>query len=90
MFDTTRLAPVIETVATADDVAPALDVRRIVESRVNMRNGPRTQYSVLSRLTSGDEVVVLADSGDGWLKLRAIDGGQVGWMADSLVNDPQG
>ncbi|MBC6407539.1 MAG: SH3 domain-containing protein [Rhodobacteraceae bacterium] len=55
-----------------------------------MRNGPRTQYSVLSRLTSGDEVVVLADSGDGWLKLRAIDGGQVGWMADSLVNDPQG
>jgi len=44
----------------------------------------------MSRLTSGDEVVVLADLGGGRLKLRAVDGGPVGWMADFLVSDSQG
>ncbi|MEM9550836.1 MAG: SH3 domain-containing protein [Pseudomonadota bacterium] len=82
------------TLATIEEAAteaePAPDLRRITGSRVNMRNGPGTQYDVLARLTSGDEVIVLADPGTGWLKLQPKDGGPVGWMADFLVSDPEG
>jgi uncharacterized protein YgiM (DUF1202 family) len=51
-----------------------------------MRNGPGTSYSVVDRLQRGDTVEVLAEPGNGWLKLRVAESGQVGWMADFLVS----
>jgi hypothetical protein len=66
------------------------DIRWITGSRVNMRNGPGTQYSILDKLVEGDEVEVLDDLGNGWVKLRTINEGRVGWMADFLLSDPTG
>ncbi|MBY6140652.1 SH3 domain-containing protein [Leisingera daeponensis] len=65
---------------------PEKDVRRIRASRVNMRQGPGTNYPVIARLLGGDEVIVFEDSGTGWLHLRAPGKGKVGWIAASLVS----
>lgn len=64
---------------------PANDVRRVSGSRVNVRGGPGTDYGVVTRLLRGDEVEVIQDNGDGWVKMRPIEGGPVGWMADFLL-----
>jgi SH3-like domain-containing protein len=81
---TARAAP-----APTEDASdtPAPDIRTITASRVNMREGPGTQYGVLGRLTLGDEVEVLSDPGTGWVRLRPLAGGPEGWMADFLVSD---
>ncbi|MCV6584179.1 MAG: SH3 domain-containing protein [Marinibacterium sp.] len=73
-------APVIEP------SAPERDIREITGSRVNMRAGPGTNYNVLARLTLGDKVEVLSVSDNGWVRLRPLDGGETGWMADFLVS----
>ena len=85
-------APVVAPDPVAADAEPApvaaplyLDFREITGNRVNVRNGPGTNYAVLARLNRGDEVVVLDDSGDGWLKLRLVGNNRVGWIADFLV-----
>ena len=71
-----------ETV-TGDEL---LDVRAVSARSVNVRGGPGTDYSVVSRLTRGAQVEILQDPGNGWVKLRPLDGGTVGWMADFLLN----
>ena len=63
-----------------------LDLRQVTGNRVNMRNGPGTDYSVVARLARGDAVEVLAAPGNGWLKLRVSDTGRIGWMVDFLVS----
>lgn len=75
-----------ETAAATTEIPRTEDRRRIRASRVNMRQGPGTRYPVITRLLGGDEVIVIEDSGTGWLHLRAPDKGQVGWIAASLVS----
>ena len=65
--------------------SPIGDVRKVSGSSVNMRSGPGTKFGRLARLTGGTRVAVLRDPGDGWLKIRVVDTGRVGWMADWLV-----
>lgn len=61
------------------------DIREVAGTRVNLRDGPGTQYSVVASLSRGDPVIVLDDSGNGWLRLEVYDSGRQGWMAASLV-----
>lgn len=77
-----------EEASTHPSPAPEsyLDRRSIRASRVNMRQGPGTNYPVITRLLGGEEVIVIEDSGTGWLHLRAPDKGIVGWIAASLVS----
>ncbi len=79
--------------ATAGAIAPAIidvaDWRVVTGNRVNMRNGPGTEYSVVERLQRGDRVEVLQDPGTGWVKLKVEYSGRVGWMADFLLATPQ-
>ena len=72
-----------QTQATATQ--EPFDVRRVSGSRVNVRGGPGTDYGVVTRLVRGDEVEVIQDDGTGWVKMRPMDGGPVGWMADFLL-----
>jgi hypothetical protein len=88
--------PVIEdpqvikaAVATPAPVEALPDIREVTGDRVNMRNGPGTKFPVLASLKRGEEVEVLSDPGNGWLKLRVSDSGRIGWMADFLVTDGQ-
>lgn len=65
---------------------PETDKRSIRASRVNMRQGPGTAYPIITRLLAGDEVIVIGDSGTGWLHLRTPDNEHFGWIAASLVS----
>ena len=82
----TQADPIEVEATEALEVAAAdVDLREVTATRVNLRNGPGTKYSVLDKLVRGDAVQVLSDNGDGWIKLRVKSSNQVGWMADYLV-----
>tara|TARA_R110002110_G_scaffold1950_3_gene8892 strand:+ start:719 stop:1369 length:651 start_codon:yes stop_codon:yes gene_type:complete len=61
------------------------DLRTISANRVNVRGGPGTDFDVVTKLVRGDAVEVLQDNGNGWVKMRALDGGPEGWIADFLL-----
>lgn len=66
--------------------APAnADVREVTGNRVNVRGGPGTNFGVVAKLVRGDAVEILEDNGDGWVRMRPVDGGAEGWMADFLL-----
>lgn len=64
--------------------APA-DLRQVSGNRVNVRGGPGTDFGIVSRLVRGDEVEILQDNGNGWVRMRPVGGGTEGWMADFLL-----
>ncbi|MGC1494518.1 MAG: SH3 domain-containing protein [Sulfitobacter sp.] len=61
------------------------DLRTVSANRVNVRGGPGTDFGVVTKLVRGSEVEVIQDNGDGWVKMRPVDGGPEGWMADFLL-----
>ena len=61
------------------------DVRTVSGNLVNLRGGPSTDYGIVSKLARGDEVRILEDNGDGWVRMQPVDGGEAGWMADFLL-----
>lgn len=71
--------------ASAED--EALSTRTVSGNRVNVRGGPGTDFQIVNRLVRGDEVEILEDPGNGWVMLRPVGGGTVGWMADFLLSD---
>lgn len=73
----------VDTVETAKP--EGTDLRKVRSARVNMRNGPGTQYNVLGKLKRGDQVAVLQEPGNGWVKLRVMQSGRIGWMSASLL-----
>ncbi len=64
---------------------PQKDIREISGTRVNMRDGPGTIYPIVGKVSIGQKVEVLSDSGTGWLRLRVLPAQQVGWISASLV-----
>ena len=70
---------------TVTSLSTSGDVRTVSASRVNVRSGPGTDYGVVTKLTRGDAVEILQDNGDGWVKMRTLDGGPEGWVADFLL-----
>lgn len=80
---TTQPAAPVVAVERPDPQGP--DVRYVNASRVNMRQGPGTNYSVLTRLLANDKVIILEDNGAGWLRLKVDDDNRVGWIAASLL-----
>lgn len=81
----TETADLTDPVAEPVAETRALDVREVTAARVNMRNGPGQSFDVMAKLTAGEQVEILQDPGDGWVKLRVQDSGRVGWMADFLL-----
>ncbi|MBU2983621.1 SH3 domain-containing protein [Lentibacter algarum] len=85
---TTPTTPVVDPDKLADVTAlsqAATDIREVTGNRVNLRKGPGTDYAAVGKLTRGQAVQVLADTGDGWLKLRVVETGRIGFMADFLL-----
>lgn len=84
---------IIPSLITPDDTGAVTieasgfgDIRTVSGNSVNVRGGPGTEYDVVTQLTRGDSVEVINDSGDGWVQLRPLNGGPVGWMADYLLS----
>ncbi|SFT14539.1 SH3 domain-containing protein [Sulfitobacter marinus] len=76
-----------DTGATAINAGGSGDIRSVSGSSVNVRGGPGTQYDVVTQLTRGDTVEIIDDSGNGWVQMRPLSGGPVGWMADFLLSE---
>jgi len=76
--------PVVEVVEVA---AQPLDIRAVAGSRVNMRQGPGTNFDVLDTLDGGTQAEVLEVNSDGWARIQVLNTGQVGWMAERLLSD---
>lgn len=68
-------------------IEPALDIREVAGSRVNMRAGPGTSYDVLDTLPGGTEAEVMAVNADGWARIRIIETDKIGWMAERLLTE---
>lgn len=80
-------APISLAPAAPQPPTVVADIRSVSGDSVNVRGGPGTDYSVVNRLVLGDEVEVLQDPGEGWVQLRPLNGGPVGWMASFLLNE---
>ncbi|WP_281993161.1 SH3 domain-containing protein [Sulfitobacter geojensis] len=71
--------------AVSIPTSAAADIRTVSGNRVNVRGGPGTDFGVVSRLVRGDEVKIIQDDGNGWVRFEPLDGGTGGWMADFLL-----
>ncbi len=74
------VAPVIAAESSS------LDLRAVAGTRVNMREGPGTNFGVIDTLTGGTEAEVIEVNADGWARIRLIGTNQTGWMAERLLN----
>ncbi len=81
----TPVVDLAKATALTTEAEPKKDIREVTGSRVNLRRGPGTDYSAVGKLRQGDQVLVLRDSGDGWIKLRVVETGRIGYMADFLL-----
>jgi len=72
--------------AQASETPFVADRRTIAGDRANMRAGPGTEFDVLATLAEGEAVEVLNPAEtSGWLRLRVLATGEIGYMADWLV-----
>lgn len=67
---------------------PSDEIRRVRGEDINMRTGPGTQFVVVDILPYNTRVKLLDDSINGWVKLRSLDSGRVGWMHRRFLARP--
>lgn len=86
-----------ETVTPAPSVTTTADVVGVVTTSANIRSGPGPGNAVIGRARAGDELILVAESGD-WYRVRLsknvsessrIDGGE-GYIAKSLIKGASG
>jgi uncharacterized protein YgiM (DUF1202 family) len=70
---------------TQSILTPQQQIRRVNGDLVNLRAGPGTSHAVVGQLPRGAAVEVLRDNGAGWIRLRPVNGGPEGWIADFLL-----
>ncbi|MDC0738414.1 SH3 domain-containing protein [Cognatishimia sp. SS12] len=83
--EVTRASAPAFSLAVAGNGVQAPDFRQVSAYRVNLRNGPGTEYSVIGKFIQGTQVEVLRDENIGWVKLQSLETGQIGWMASRLL-----
>lgn len=86
--DTATVESVEDTPTAQEAIAdPVLALRVIAASRVNLREGPGTEHSVLETLPLGTRAEVIASDDNGWAQIRLTESGKIGWMAERLLSD---
>lgn len=58
---------------------------KVTATSANVREGPSTAQGVVGRLSRGEEVLVLADPGNGWVKISIEGDGLSGWISKKLL-----
>ena len=76
-------APAPAAVASPDLTA----MREVAGRAVNMREGPSTSYNVIDTLPQGTQTEVIDSDGAGWVRVRVVNTGQMGWMAERLLTN---
>lgn len=89
--DQAAIAAVVAEVAQAPVVTPAvLDLRQVIAERVNMREGPGTDYAVMDRLVQGTQTEVLETDPTGWTRVRVLGSGLSGWVSAEFLGASNG
>lgn len=90
----------LEAALPAEEEDAGDDIRRVLATAINVRSGPSASDPVVGRLTKGEEVLVVADSGSdggsdggpggdsGWLHIRIEGDGVEGYVAARLLGAP--
>ena len=60
--------------------------RSVQVAGANVRGGPSTNHGVIGRVTMGEEVEVVENAGNGWVRVRIQGDGVDGWMAERLLS----
>lgn len=71
--------------ASMQDAKSVFDVLEVTGSVVNLRSGPSTDSIVLGQLRRGVRARRIAAAGNGWLKIRDLDSGTVGYMSAEFL-----
>lgn len=82
----------IEAALSAVLDRPATDpaqLRWVKDGLVDLRTGPGPRFDTRAQISKGTEVAVLETAGNGWVKVRVTDAGQIGWVAEWLLVKPQ-
>ncbi len=58
---------------------------KVTGTRVNLRDAPSTNGTVLGKLSRDTHAEVLQRDGNGWAKIRALDSGLVGYMSAKFL-----
>ena len=83
---------VIEAVVAEVAQAPvvAQDLRQVIAERVNLREGPGTDYAVMDRLVQGTQTEVLETDAAGWAHVRVLSSGLSGWVSAEFLGASNG
>ncbi len=82
------IAPSFTSLSAPAPASPDMTTLREVAGRaVNMREGPDTSYAVLDTLPQGTQTEVIESDGTGWVRVRVVGTGQMGWMAERLLTN---
>lgn len=73
-------------VFSLSSTGPSPEIRRVRADNVNMRTGPGTQFVVVDNLPIDTRVKLLDGSVRGWVKLRSLDSGRVGWIQRRFIS----
>ena len=82
------IEPAFASLSAPAPASPDMTALREVAARaVNMREGPDTSYAVLDTLPQGTQTEVVESDGTGWVRVRVVGTGQMGWMAERLLTN---
>ena len=83
---------VVESIVAEVAQTPAVvqDLRQVTAERVNMREGPGTDYAVMDRLIQGTEAEVLETDAAGWARVRVLETGLSGWVSAEFLGTING
>jgi len=81
----------LSLVSRTEALAPVVVDATIAGERINLRNGPGTEYDAVARISADTPVQVIGRYQDGnWYQIRERPGKPVYWVSAELLNLPDG
>jgi len=77
-------AAVIEATNGQPEAVTPIEVVKVLVvtgNSVNMRAGPSTNLGIVGNLKRGDRAELVAEAVNGWVEIRSVESGRVGFMA---------
>ena len=71
-----------------ESTAGSAEVLYVTGTRVNVREGPSTDFGIVGTVAEGDAVELLSEAG-GWAEIRFADSGETGFMSRRFLSEAQ-
>jgi hypothetical protein len=90
--ETPAAEPQADPPSVADEVAAALSASQVWyvnATKVNVREGPSTDFAVVGQMAFGDATEILSDPEDEWVRIRIQGDGVEGYIARRFLQDTE-